>query len=98
MLPLAPTLEWAFRAAGDEVRVSVAPQYVTNSVDAALWHAEHGGGLTLALSYQVVEAVHAGRLRVVLAEHEPPPLPIQWVYPTSRLLSASAEIARSIAI
>jgi len=92
VLPLAPTLEWIFRAAphgaGDEVRVSVAAHYVTNSVDAALWHAEHGGGLTMALSYQVAEAVQAGRLRLVLTEHEPPPLPIQWVYPTSRLLSA----------
>jgi DNA-binding transcriptional LysR family regulator len=92
VLPLAPTLEWTFRAAphstGDDVRVNVAAHYVTNSVDAALWHAEHGGGLTLALSYQVMESVHAGRLRLVLTEHEPPPLPIQWVYPTSRLLSA----------
>ena len=92
VLPLAPTLEWTFRAApaeaGDELRVSVAPHYVTNSVDAALWHAEHGGGLTLALSYQVAESVKAGRLRLVLTEYEPPPLPIQWVYPTSRLLSA----------
>jgi DNA-binding transcriptional LysR family regulator len=91
VLPLAPTLEWTFRAArnvSDEVRVSVAAHYVTNSVDAALWHAEHGGGLTQALSYQVMESIAAGRLRAVLTEHEPPPLPIQWVYPTSRLLSA----------
>ena len=92
LLPLAPTLEWTFRAAPretkEEVRVSVRAHYVTNSVDAALWHAEHGGGLTLALSYQVMESVRAGRLRFVLTEHEPPPLPIQWVYPTSRLLSA----------
>ncbi len=85
VLPLAPTLEWTF---GADVHVSVAAHYVTNSVDAALWHAEHGGGLTLALSYQVAEAVQAERLRLVLTEYEPPPLPIQWVYPTSRLLSA----------
>ena len=92
VLPLAPTLEWTFRAApqgtGNDMFVSVAARYVTNSVDAALWHAEHGGGIALALSYQVMESVQAGRLRVVLTEHEPPPLPIQWVYPTSRLLSA----------
>jgi DNA-binding transcriptional LysR family regulator len=92
LLPLAPMLEWTFRAApqvvGDDIRVSVTPYYVTNSVDAALWHAEHDGGLTLALSYQVVELVQEGRLRYVLTEYEPPALPIQWVYPTSRLLSA----------
>ncbi len=92
VLPLAPTLEWIFGApphgGGEEVGVSVAAHYVTNSVDAALWHAEHGGGLTFALSYQVMQSVQAGRLRLVLTEYEPPPLPIQWVYPTSRLLSA----------
>ena len=54
----------------------------------ALWHAEHDGGLTLALSYQVVDAVKAGRLRIVLEAFEPPPLPIHFVYPSSRLLSA----------
>ena len=74
VLPLAPSLERTFggalHGAGEEVRVSVAAQYVTNSVDAALWHAEHGGGLTLALSYQVVESVRAGRLRLVLTEQD----------------------------
>lgn len=84
-LPLAPTHEWTFAR---DSRVTIAPHYVTNSVDAALWHAEQGGGLTLALSYQVVDAVRDGRLRLVLVRHEPAILPIQWVYPTSRLLSA----------
>ena len=61
---------------------------MTNSADAALWHAEHDGGLTFALSYQVAEAVKAGRLRIALEAFEPPPLPIHFVYPSSRLLSA----------
>ena len=59
-----------------------------NSADAALWHAEHDGGITFALSYQVAEAVKAGRLRIVLEAFEPPALPIHFVYPSSRLLSA----------
>jgi len=61
---------------------------VTNSVDAAVGHSMLGGGLTVALSYQVADAVAAGKLTVLLPAHEPPPLPIQIVYPTSRLLSA----------
>jgi DNA-binding transcriptional LysR family regulator len=36
----------------------------------------------------VVDAVRAGRLEVVLADFESPPLPIHLVYPTTRLLSA----------
>ncbi len=86
--PLASTPDWSFSEHGDELRVPLASHYVTNSADPALWHAEHDGGLTLALSYQVADAVKAGRLRIVLEAFEPPPLPIHFVYPSSRLLSA----------
>ena len=58
----------------------IVPRTVTNGADAAILHAEHGGGLALVLSYQVADAVRAGRLEVVLREHEPPPLPIQIVH------------------
>jgi DNA-binding transcriptional LysR family regulator len=64
------------------------PRFATNVADAAIWHAEHNGGLTCVLAYQAAEAIAAGRLKVVLAEFELPPLPIHLVYPTSRLLSA----------
>jgi len=80
-----PTPEWRF---GNDQQVSFRPGYVTNSPDAAIGHAERHGGLTMALGYQVIDAVRAGRLRVVLAKHERPPLPIHIVYPTTRLLSA----------
>ena len=59
-----------------------------NSADAALGHAELGRGLTMVLAYQAMESVRAGRLKVVLSQLEPPPLPIHLVYPTTRLLSA----------
>ena len=42
----------------------------------------------MVLAYQVDAAVRARRLEVVLAAFEPPPRPIQIVYPTTRLLSA----------
>jgi DNA-binding transcriptional LysR family regulator len=40
------------------------------------------------LAYQAAQAITAGRLKIVLAQFEQPPLPIHLVYPTSRLLSA----------
>jgi DNA-binding transcriptional LysR family regulator len=86
--PLATAADWMFRDGDGELRVPLAPRYATNSADAALWHAENDGGLTFALSYQVADAVDAGRLRIVLDAFEPPPLPIHFVYPSSRLLSA----------
>jgi DNA-binding transcriptional LysR family regulator len=87
-IPLATAADWSFRQGDRELRVPLTSHYVTNSADAALWHAEHDGGLTFALSYQVVDAVKAGRLRIVLEAFEPPALPIHFVYPSSRLLSA----------
>ncbi len=85
---ISPTPEWRFQQAGEETRVAFRPRYVTNSADAASGHAELGGGLTMLLAYQVIDAVRAGRLSVVLDEFEPAALPIHLVYPTTRLLSA----------
>ena len=86
--PLATAADWSFRDGARDLRVPITSHYSTNSADAALWHAEHDGGLTFALSYQVLDAVKAGRLRIVLESFEPPALPIHFVYPSSRLLSA----------
>jgi DNA-binding transcriptional LysR family regulator len=85
---ISPTPEWRFVVQGAVERVALTPRYVTNSADAAVGHAERGGGLAMVLSYQAAEALAAGRLEIVLAEFEPPPLPIQLVYPSTRLLSA----------
>jgi DNA-binding transcriptional LysR family regulator len=85
---ISATPEWRFTHEGGEIRVPFAPTYVTSSADAAIGHAELGGGLTMVLGYQVKEAIGAGRLRVLLEDFEPPPLPIHLVYPTTRLLSA----------
>jgi DNA-binding transcriptional LysR family regulator len=81
---LNPTPSWELGGTD----VPFAPGFVTNSADAAIAHAELGGGLTMVLAYQVIDRVRAGRLEVVLADFEPPPLPIHVVYPTTRLLSA----------
>ena len=80
--------EWRFVADGREIGVTCAPRLVTNSADAAIQYAAQDGGLTRVLAYQAAEAIKAGRLRIVLAKFEQPPLPIHLVYPTSRLLSA----------
>jgi DNA-binding transcriptional LysR family regulator len=84
---LSQPRQWRFRTADGDRDVSVAPAFVTNSADAAIGHAVRGGGLTRALSYQVVEQVRAGLLEAVLCACEPPPLPIHLVFPSSRLLS-----------
>jgi DNA-binding transcriptional LysR family regulator len=80
--------DWRFVEDNSEIRVACTPRLSTNSADAAIQYAEQGGGLTRVLAYQAAAAIKGGRLRVVLAQFEQPPLPIHIVYPTSRLLSA----------
>jgi DNA-binding transcriptional LysR family regulator len=80
--------DWRFVRDGREVRVTPTPRFITNSSDAAIQYAEAGGGLTRVMFYQAADAIRRGRLRIVLAKFEQPPLPIHLVYPTSRLLSA----------
>jgi DNA-binding transcriptional LysR family regulator len=80
--------DWRFVEDGHEIRVACTPRFTTNSADAAIQYAEQGGGVTRVLAYQAAEAIKAGRLKIVLAKFEQPPLPIHVVYPTSRLLSA----------
>jgi DNA-binding transcriptional LysR family regulator len=85
--PLAPSSHWRFTSGKRDVSIETRPAYVTNSADAAIWHAAQGGGLTFALSYQVIDRLRDGTLRTVLETFEPEPLPIQFVYPSSRFLS-----------
>jgi DNA-binding transcriptional LysR family regulator len=82
------TSEWRFVEGGEDIRIACTPRFTTNSADAAIWHAEQGGGLTRVLAYQAAESIGHGRVKIVLADFEQPPLPIHIVYPTSRLLSA----------
>lgn len=85
---LTPAPQWSFVRRGEPSSVPITPTLITNSADAAIGHAMLGGGLTMALGYQVVDAVKAKKLQVVLEDFEPPPLPIHVLYPSTRLLTA----------
>lgn len=78
---------WRFQRQGENVGIEVNPSYASNSADAVIWHAVQGGGITMALSYQVADHLRDGRLKLLLPEFEPVPYPVQFVYPSSRLLS-----------
>lgn len=89
---IASAPEWRFVRDGDDIRITHTPRFTTDVADAAIWHAEHGGGLTRVLAYQAADALAAGRLKRVLTRFEPPVVPIHMVYPTSRLLSAKVRV------
>ena len=74
---LTGTDAWTFRD-GDAVRVR--SRLVVSTAEAAIDAALAGIGLTRVLSYQVADAVKAGKLSIVLRKFEPTPLPVNLVY------------------
>jgi len=91
-------IDWGFLRDGVEVRVTQPSRFVSNSADSAIWYAAQGGGLAMVLAYQAAEAIARGELKIVLADYERPPLPIQFVYPASRLLSSKVRTFIDLAV
>ncbi|QLF93539.1 LysR family transcriptional regulator [Pseudomonas sp. ABC1] len=78
---------WEFLREQSPITVEVTPRLVSNQVQAVRLACEQGIGVARLLHYQVAEALADGRLTRVLAHFELPDVPIQLVYPHSRLLS-----------
>lgn len=79
---------WTFPpAAGTTISraIQFVPRLSVNTVNAALGSAIAGMGLTRLYSYHVADAVRDGRLQVVLAHAESPPLPVHLLTPPSRI-------------
>ena len=79
---------WTFTPAkGSSIprTVQFAPRLVVNSVRAAAESAVAGGGLTRLYSYHVAKHVSDGRLKIVLANAEHPPLPAHILAPQGRM-------------
>ncbi|MBS0409938.1 MAG: LysR family transcriptional regulator [Proteobacteria bacterium] len=79
-------LDW--RIGGGQAQ-RLRPRLSVNSADAALAAVENGLGITRALSYQVLEGLAAGRLRLVLQDFAAPPVPVSLAHPAARLRSAN---------
>ena len=58
--------------------------WVSNSSEAGIAAALAGHGLTRCLAYQAAAELRAGRLKILLAAHELPPVPVHIVYPAGR--------------
>lgn len=65
--------------------VAFTPRLVVNNVRAAVASAVEGHGVTRLLSYHVAPELRAGALRIVLADAEPPLIPVHLVSPFGRL-------------
>ncbi|MBW4093866.1 MAG: LysR family transcriptional regulator [Proteobacteria bacterium] len=87
---IGATNEWPLGA--DRRTVRVEPRLIVNGADAAITAAEAGVGIARTLSYQVWDAVRAGRLILVLQDFAPPPLPVSVAYQARRIASANVAI------
>jgi len=84
---LPPSADWTFRDGDCELAVPVRGRFATNQAAAAIAACEAGLGFGVFLSYQVEAALRAKRLRVVLREFEPAPVPVSLVHPEGRRLT-----------
>jgi DNA-binding transcriptional LysR family regulator len=80
--------DWQFVNEGNDLSFRFEPRLVVTANQAAINIASMGWGITRVLSYQVASQVAAGALEIVLQDYEPPPLPIQIVYPKSNRVPA----------
>ncbi|GAA5074000.1 LysR family transcriptional regulator [Lysobacter panacisoli] len=65
--------------------VSFTPRLVVNNVRAAIASAVAGHGVARLFSYHVAPEVADDALRIILADAEPPPIPVSLVSPHGRL-------------
>ncbi|HTH98850.1 MAG TPA: LysR family transcriptional regulator [Stellaceae bacterium] len=88
--------EWRF---GQRPQSMTLPARLACSTNAAsISAALSGWGLTRVLSYQVGEALADGRLQVVLADFEEPPLPIHVVHVEGRRTAAKVRAFVDLAV
>ncbi|MGH8549253.1 MAG: LysR family transcriptional regulator [Terriglobales bacterium] len=86
---VTPGNDWHLRAGRRDVAVLIARAMSCNQVDVALEACVEGLGLGRFLSYQVAPYCASQELRYVLEEFEPASLPVQLIYPHTKLLSTT---------
>jgi DNA-binding transcriptional LysR family regulator len=78
--------------------VAIRSRLCVNTAEAAIDAAVAGLGVTRVLSYQIARAVAAGELRIILAEFEPPPLPVSLVHAGQGLLPRKLQVFLDFAL
>jgi DNA-binding transcriptional LysR family regulator len=83
---LQPAREFGVGGSKRAGRETSAPRLKVNDALAAIAAAEAGEGIAEALSYMVAKQIRSGRLAAVLQEFAPASIPVQLVYPESRIV------------
>lgn len=83
---------WVFHEKGKSFSVPVSGNLDFNHAAPAVEACVAGLGFGMFISYQVAPWLAAGKLKAVLPGFEPPPRPINIVYPHARLLPARTRV------
>jgi len=75
---------WSFEVGKRVVAVRPKARLLVNSSEVTMQAAIAGAGVTRVLSYMVASEVKAGRLRIILREFEPEPIPIHVIHREGR--------------
>lgn len=97
-LTVTPAPEWRLVQNGLPHIVKLQPRLTTTSNDSAIVAACGGLGLVRLLSYQVIDQLRDGALQIVLAEFEPPVLPVHVVHREGRHASRKARAFIDLAV
>jgi len=76
--------EWRFVHQGESVPCRFSPRLATTTNDSAIAAAVAGLGLTRVMSYQIAGELWDDKLRVVMADYEPAPVPIHVIHREGR--------------
>jgi len=80
----SPASSWTFTRTAKPVRPIV--RLSVNTAEAAVDAAASGIGLTRVLSYQAEQAIRQGKLKIVLQEFEPAPIPVHLMHAGQNIL------------
>ncbi len=90
--------EWRLHDGDRTVIVRTRARFITTTNDSAIDAALADFGIARLLSYQVAHHVSEGRLVIVLAEFEPPPLPIHLVHREGRHVTQKVRAFLDLAV
>lgn len=93
-----PQRQWAFPVAGRSRIVRPPARLFVNSAEVAVAAALAGRGVARLLAYQVEREVRAGTLQIVLADYEPPPVPVHVVHVEGRRAAARVRTFVDLAV
>ncbi|UOA27207.1 LysR family transcriptional regulator [Pseudosulfitobacter sp. DSM 107133] len=83
---LALSEAWTFGKGAAALPATPRSRLTVNTAEAAIDAAIAGVGLTRVFSYQIADAIRAGRLVTVLDDHAPDPVPVSLVYRGQEML------------